>query len=202
MPRNWFPRPTWRPETARDGGDGVVVLITQRSEAQILPRLLISAAQDPFLLAERAFSRVGCCCQACVAVTGFRAAQCGQLRLPRTLLTSSEVSRAMTAVRVAGSRASSWSWMSCTAASASWCFSRTTAISCGRCAPPLTSWAARLILYVLLRARRTSATRHGCYRKAQTSGRGGPAGIRWYSKRRRFLRSRRVRPDGCPAVDS
>ena len=42
--------------------------------------------------------------------------------LPQTLLTSSEVSRAMTAARVAGSRASSWSWIFCTAATASWCF--------------------------------------------------------------------------------
>jgi hypothetical protein len=45
--------------------------------------------------------------------------QRGQGWLPRTLLTSSEVSRAMTAARVAGSRASSWSWIFCTAATAS-----------------------------------------------------------------------------------
>src|SRR6201994_2654198 len=49
--------------------------------------------------------------------------QRGQGWLPRTLLTSSEVNRAMTAARVAGSRASSWSWIFCTAAPASSCFS-------------------------------------------------------------------------------
>ena len=42
----------------------------------------------------------------------------------RTFFTSSEVSRVTTAARVTGSRASSWSWMSCTVSSASSCFSR------------------------------------------------------------------------------
>lgn len=63
--------------------------------------------------------------------------------LPRTLLTSSEVSRAMTAARVAGSRASSWSWIFCTAATASWCFSRSRQAAAASAAAATASSAGR-----------------------------------------------------------
>ena len=51
--RAWSARRTCTPETPETG---VVVLITQRSQVQILPPLLVSAVQGPFPVGERAFA--------------------------------------------------------------------------------------------------------------------------------------------------
>jgi len=51
--RAWSARRTCTPETPETG---VVVLMTQRSQVQILPPLLVSAVQGPFPVGERAFA--------------------------------------------------------------------------------------------------------------------------------------------------
>jgi len=69
----------------------------------------------------------------------------GHWRLLRTFLISSELSWATTAARVTGSRASSWSWMFCTASSAVWCFLRSWTAATAKTAAAAASNAARMI---------------------------------------------------------